>query len=108
MLDQLDSGSWGWFFALLAVGALCALLARRLELLVFGASFLLLGLAGLVTIYWVATTDLDFLLATSSYRIIDTLVVSGVVLAAMGAGEAWRLVAGRATGAGSARHDGGK
>jgi hypothetical protein len=97
MFDQLDSGSWGWFFALLAVGAVCALLARRLELLVFGASFLLLGLAGLVAIYWVATTDLGFLLATSSYRVIDTLVVSGVVLAAIGAGEAWRLVAGRAT-----------
>jgi hypothetical protein len=93
--DQLGGGAWGSFSSLLAVGALCAALARRVEFLAFGAAFLLLGLAGLVTTYWVAVSDLGFLLSTSSYRVIDTIVVSGVVLAAIGAGEAWRLVPGR-------------
>ena len=62
------------------------------ELLVFGAAFLLLGYAGLMATYWVAVADLGFLLSTSSYRVVDTLVVGGVVLAAIGVGEAWRLV----------------
>jgi hypothetical protein len=90
--DQLDADSWGWLSSLLVIGALCAALARRFAFLSFAVAFLLLALAGLVTTYWVAVTDLGFLLATSSYRVVDTLVVSGVVLAAIGAGEAWRLV----------------
>jgi hypothetical protein len=90
--DQLTSGSWGSFSSLLVVGAVCAAIARRFELLAFGAAFLMLGFAGLLTTYWVAVADLGFLLSTSSYRVVDTLVVSSVVLAAIGAGEAWRLV----------------
>jgi hypothetical protein len=93
--DQLGGASWAGSSGLLAAGAVCAALARRLELLVFGAAFLVFGLLGLTGTYWIAATDLGFLLATSSYRTVDTLVVSGVVLAAVGAGEAWRLVAWR-------------
>ena len=53
------------------------------------AFILFVAFGGLLVPYWASHRSLDWYLATSANRVVLTLVVGGVALATLGAGEAW-------------------
>jgi hypothetical protein len=89
---NLTAGHWGYVELLVLAGLVACLLAGRPRLAAFGALWLALSFAGLALTLWISTVAVDQQLTNTTPRVIDTLVVGGVSLAALMAGEAARLV----------------
>lgn len=72
--------AWSHVVVLILFGLVSALVLRRFRLALFGAVWLLLSFAGLVSIYWISQNDLSSHLMNSSYRTITSLVIGGGLL----------------------------
>lgn len=76
--------------SLLVAGLIAAALARRFAIAIAVAIWSALVFAGLVAIYWISIPPLAFQIYTSVSRVTTTLLVGGVMLGALAAGEAFR------------------
>src|SRR5207253_1902721 len=89
LLRELADGRFGLLVPLVLAGLVAAALAGASRLALFGAGWLVFSFGGLLVPYWASHRSLDWYLATSANRVVLTLVVGGVALATLGAGEAW-------------------
>ena len=89
LVDQVGLTRWGLLVPLIVIGLLAALMSGRVLLAWFAATWLLLSFAGLVTVYWVSSLQLDWYLGTSAYRTVATLVIGGAALTPLLAANAW-------------------
>jgi len=81
LLAQIwQMSSWSYLVLFVLVGFAGALALQRVRLTVFSVLWLVLSFGGLLVTYWISNNPLTNHLFFSSYRTIDTLVITGVLL----------------------------
>lgn len=86
-----QTSQWSSLALLLAVGVAASAAVRRFTLAAFGLIWFALSFAGLVLVYWTSPVDLEEYLLFSADRTVAALAIGSGVVAAVLAGEAWRL-----------------
>jgi hypothetical protein len=86
-----DALAQGWALPVTAglISLVAAAASRRYELVVLFVGWTTLGFAGLVLTYYVATGDVNWLIAASVDRVVATLALGMAVIAPVLASEAW-------------------
>ena len=72
--------AWSMIVPFILLGFVGAVVLRRFRVAIFGAAWLLLSVAGLLSIYWISTNPLASHLTDSADRTIDSLVFGGALL----------------------------
>jgi hypothetical protein len=87
-----DALAHGWALPVTAglIALVAAAASRRYDLVVLFVGWTTLGFAGLVLSYFLATIDVNWLIATSVDRVVSTLALGMAVMAPVLASEAWR------------------
>jgi hypothetical protein len=71
-----DTGDWGYPLILVAIAAAAAVVAGRVAVAAFVASWLALSFGGLVLVYWISSLPLEYNLTNSSFRTVVSLLVT--------------------------------